>query len=105
VPPLGTLERTAQGTLYVGFINSVDEMLRAKLRRLVNQMIYKPFEEFNERVVLASVNFKEKVPEVPAKFDKMDISLTVSDVKDEKREEIGPPSIKRRSWSNIKSKL
>lgn len=108
VPPLGTIESGMDGTLYVGFIHGIDEAERMQIRRLVNQIIYRPFDEFTKERVLGAISLKapvkakEEVPEQEEKDeDKTDISL--GRLRPEPVPEIKVR--KRRTWANIKSKL
>lgn len=108
VPPLGTIESGLDGTLYVGFIHGIDEAERMQIRRLVNQIIYRPFDDFTKERVLGAISLKapvkvkeEELEETHKDEDKTDISLG----------RVQAPAVpeikvrKRRTWTNIKSKL
>lgn len=62
VPSIGELEYHSHGKHYIGIIHGISEKEKQKLRKFVNQMIYKPISEFTKEAVEDFVEQKaEKV--------------------------------------------
>lgn len=85
IPPLYELEKSTKGFHYMGFIHGIDEEEQKLLRKFVNQMIYKPIDEFTCEAVTALIEQKELEVSEEGESDENADDLN-SQGKDEKKE-------------------
>lgn len=63
IPPYFDLGTSPKGKHYMGFIHTISESERSDLRKFVNQIIYKPIEDFSAEEVTRVMNRIEPKPE------------------------------------------